>query len=124
MNYEGVLQDGIGNNFYPKTRYAHIKMRGLLWRGTSFNDVALSAESSAYTVNAETFQNNELPGYPSGAYKYGTLITINPSQSLVEKWDIVQIYVPDRPTVNGIYFRTHTNRDWLKISGEAVAPTS
>lgn len=99
-------------------------MRGLLWRGTSFNDVALSVESSAYTVNAEAFQNDELPGYPAGAYKYGTLITINPSQSLENKWDIVQIYVPDDPANYGIYFRTHLDRKWVRLSGETVAPVS
>lgn len=124
MNYEGVLQDEVGNNFYPKTRYAHIEMRGLLWRGTSFDDVALNGKSSAYTVNAEAFQNDELPGYPTGAYEYGTLITINPGQSLEAKWDIVQIYVPDGPAIYGVYFRTHIDRNWVKLNGEAVAPTS
>lgn len=99
-------------------------MRGLLWRGTSFDDVALNGKSSAYTVNAEAFQNDELPGYPTGAYEYGTLITINPGQSLEAKWDIVQIYVPDGPAIYGVYFRTHIDRNWVKLNGEAVAPTS
>lgn len=124
MNYEGVLKDKAGNNFYPKTRYAHIKMKGELQGGISFNDIVNSAESSAYSVNAEYYGTYNLAGYPVGAYRYGTLITINPVQSTEQLWNIVQIYVPDDPTNYGIYFRTHLDRKWLKISGETVAPVS
>lgn len=124
MNYEGILKDKAGNRFYPKTRYAYIEMRGWLKSGVSFDDAVLCGKSSAYIVDANSFKNNTLSGYPVGAYKYGTLITINPGQSLDRKWDIVQIYVTDGPATNGIYFRTHINRKWVKLSGETINPTS
>lgn len=124
MNYEGTLQDEVGNNFYPKPRYAYIEMRGFLWRGTSFDDVARNKKSTAFCVDAEWQGNAELPGYPTGAYKYGTLITINPYQSSTYTYDIVQIYVPDAPAFHGIYFRTYTSKNWIKISGETVVSTS
>lgn len=124
MNYEGVLKDSVGNRFYPKTRYGYIKMKGQLYSGISFDDVVNMSDSSAYTINADSYKNNTLAGYPAGAYKYGTLITINPTQTTNDKWSIVQIYVPDGPAEHGVYFRTHTNRKWVKLSGETINPTS
>lgn len=121
MNYKGKLVDDEGNVYYPELEYGYIEMRGWLSNGVSFNDIVESGESSAYIVDATTNKNDELPGYPVGAYKYGTLITINPGHysNLRFGWSIVQFYVPYVPITHGLYVRNNAE-NWLKISGEAV----
>lgn len=99
----------------------NLKIKGILPSGTSFNDVALSGESNIYTIQGE-LGTSTLNGFPTGAYSYGTLITINPNSEKKSSWSTVQIYIPDLPSQNGIYFRTKTSNSWLKLNGTAVNP--
>lgn len=99
----------------------NLKVKGILPSGTSFNDVALSRESNIYSINGSS-EGNAPSGFPTGAYIYGLLITINPNSDKKSSWSTVQIYIPDLPSQNGIYFRTRTSNSWLKLNGTAVNP--
>lgn len=125
MNYRGKLEDNEGNVYYPELEYEYVEMRGWLSSGVSFNEIAKSGKSSAYIVDALTNKNNTLAGYPTDAYPYGTLITINPGhyEDLKFGWSIIQLYVPYVPITHGIYIRNN-GENWLKIGGEAIQSVS
>lgn len=121
MNYSGYFTDKDGNKYYAEPKYNYLKIKGVLASGTSFNDVALSGESNTYIING-ALGTNTLSGFPTGAYSFGLLITINPNSRKTSDWSITQIYIPDLPSQNGLYFRTRTSNSWLKLNGTAVNP--
>lgn len=97
--------------------------KGILPNGKSFNDVYAEGNSCVYAISG-SYNQSTLPGFPTGAYNYGTLLTFNPRKVSSESntWDLSQIYIPDQPADRGIYFRSRRTSNWLKIEGTAVAP--
>lgn len=98
-----------------------IIMEEALDSAISFDDLALSGKSSAYVVAAT---HHTTVGYPKSAYNYGVIITINPEAKTKNYWGTVQIYIPDDPSVYGIYFRTSITKNWVKLTGTAINPIS
>ncbi len=60
-------------------------------------------------------------GEPSGAYTYGTMITIG---SYTNTYSSIQIYMPDSRNSTALYIRTRPSARWLKYTGTEVSPVS
>ncbi len=98
-------------------------VKGTPGAGISFDDLMVTGESTLHTIGTTSGASIEtLPGFPTGAYAYGTLITLNPAKSKASHYSTTQIYIPDIPHTNGIYFRSRVGGTWTKIAGTSVQP--
>jgi hypothetical protein len=111
------------NNAINGVKLDTIAILGKLDANTSFNALCTKGISSVAQVSGT---HTESPGFPVGAYSYGTVVTLNPgkitSADSSNHWGTVQIYIPDLPTTNGVYFRTRLTATWCKFSGTGVNP--
>ena len=89
----------------------------------SFNGLMIQGKSSVYAFNGDI--NNKTDGFPTGAYAYGTIITLNPTHSTTNAYSTAQIYITDIPAgTHGIYIRTRMSGNWIKITGTTIAPVA
>lgn len=127
------------NNYWDSTGIVHnreklnsllskfIKMGNVLPTGISFDDLMITGESSCYTISKD-YGNTVLPGFPTGAYGYGTLITINPQQRTNNAYSTFQIYLTDGIQYGdsngayGVFIRSRVAGTWIRISGVDVEP--
>ena len=58
-------------------------------------------------------------GAPLGAYTYGILVTFD-MESYNPTFASLQIYLPDKADVNGIYVRAVMNQEWAKFVGTSI----
>lgn len=96
----------------------------------TFYDMAVKGENSIAKVYQES---SILKGYPTNAYEYGTLITLNPTKSKVAIYSTIQIYITDKPytgtiengTKYGVFVRAiGTTQNWVYLSGSQVTAVS
>lgn len=84
----------------------------------SWNNYVTSGEKYRITtINGLESGTSLGEGAPTGAYDYGTLITLNPRQSTTSGYDQTQIYIEDGLTNSsrkGLYFRKRTG-DWISL---------
>ena len=87
----------------------------------SFDDLFSDGENSIYRYNTSPI------GAPKGAYKYGTVITINPTHSKTNDYGMIQIYVADgtgRSTADdksvGVFVRSRPNQNWFRLGAESI----
>lgn len=116
--YTKIKEEIKKNNLY-------LKAKATLEAGRSFNDVITSGENSIHAINGAIGTQN-LSGFPTDAYPYGVLLTLNPSLIVGSSsaWNICQIYIPDIPSQNGVFFRTRTAASWVKLTGTAINPVT
>lgn len=89
--------------------------------GGNWNNKLIQRYNSICTISAN---GQELGiGAPTGAPKYGTLITLNPRHLTAENYSITQIYIPSNPEIYGFYIRKN-NRDWSHFTGAKVTAIS
>lgn len=116
--YNKIKEEIKKNNLY-------LKAKATLGVGRSFNDVIASGENSIYAING-AYGTQNLSGFPTDAYPYGVLLTLNPSLIVGSSsaWNICQIYIPDIPSQSGVFFRTRTAASWVKLTGTAINPVT
>lgn len=87
----------------------------------SFNGLMIQGKTSVYAYNGDV--NNKTDGFPTDAYAYGTIITLNPTHSIANAYSTAQIYITDIPAgTHGIYIRTRMGGNWIKIIGTTISP--
>lgn len=91
----------------------------LLPNGQTFDDVMDSSVPSVFSING-TSTITSGKGFPTGAFGYGLLITLNSAYVNYK----TQIYITDLPSNSdsgrGVYIRTRKAGNWLKLSGTQV----
>ena len=87
----------------------------------SFDDLLLDGENSIYRYNTSPI------GAPKGAYRYGTVITINPTHSKISDYGTIQIYVADGTGGKdisdksiGVFVRSRPNQNWVRLGAESI----
>lgn len=129
------LKNGVGVNTFPEHDKSFEVIGDFYLNGSipiNIGNISLTEEVdwdelyppkniSAYSVNGIMGK-----GSPEGAYSWGQLIVVNSSQYAGGFYGATQIYVPDNPSVNGIYIRSGNpaNKNWLKIAGTQVVAKS
>lgn len=125
MNYSGYFTDKESNKYYVEPRYNYLKIKGTAPKDKSFNDIMSDGENTVYSIISD-YGITKKAGFPTGAYGYGILITLNPNAitSSSNWWSVAQIYIADMPASYGVYFRTRLTTTWIRVSGTAVNPVT